>query len=108
MQSEDFSRSDRLSDHIKSEISEILRDQVKDPRLQGLTIIRVELSKDIKRALIFYSPFNSFKDINEEDIQEGFLKAKGFIRKVLAERLNIKRLPDISFEADKSEFLEIR
>jgi len=108
MHSEDFSRSDRLSDLIKSEISEILRDNVKDPRLQGLTVIRVELSKDIKKALIFYSPFNSFNDINTEDIEEGLLKAKSFIRKVLAKRLKIKRLPEIFFEADKLEFLEIR
>jgi len=50
MQSIDFTRSDRLSDQIRAEISIILRDEVKDPRLEGLTIIKVELSKDIKKA----------------------------------------------------------
>tara|TARA_B100000586_G_C19962719_1_gene364431 strand:+ start:331 stop:654 length:324 start_codon:yes stop_codon:yes gene_type:complete len=106
MQSEDFSRSDRLADQIKSEISIILRDQVKDPRLKGLTILKVQLSTDIKKASVYYSPFNSFKDINLEDIKEGLSKAKGFIRRVLAKRLKVKRIPEISFEPEPSEFLE--
>ena len=46
MKSSDFDRSDRLSDQIRTEIAEILRNDVKDPRLEGITIIKVELSKD--------------------------------------------------------------
>ena len=42
MRTLDFTRSDRLSDQIKIEISSILRDEVKDPRLEGLTIMKVE------------------------------------------------------------------
>ena len=41
MHSQDFSRSDRLSDQIRTEISAILREEVKDPRLKGLTLIKV-------------------------------------------------------------------
>ena len=52
MKSIDFSRSDRLGDLIKSEISLILKNDVKDPRLHGLTIVSVELSKDIRLSLI--------------------------------------------------------
>ena len=53
MHSQDFSRAERLSDLIRAEVSEIIRDHVKDPRLKGITIISVELSKDIKNAFIF-------------------------------------------------------
>ena len=60
MQSLDFSRSDRLSDQVRDEIAIILREEVKDPRLKGLTIIRVEISKDIKKAYIYFSSINSF------------------------------------------------
>ena len=48
MHSQDFNRSDRLSDQIRTEVSFILQKEVKDPRLKGLTIIKVDLSKDIK------------------------------------------------------------
>ena len=41
MKSSDFNRSDRLSDQIRTEIATILRNEVKDPRLEGITIIKV-------------------------------------------------------------------
>ena len=54
MHSQDFNRSDRLSDQIRMEVSSNLQKDVKDPRLKGLNIIKVDLSKDIKKPL-FYS-----------------------------------------------------
>ena len=54
MKSSDFKRSDRLSDQIKMEISSILRNDVRDPRLEGITIIKVEISNDISRAIYIF------------------------------------------------------
>ena len=100
MRSEDFSRADRLSDLLRSEISLILRDEVKDTRLEGLTIIKVDLSKDIKKAYVFFSTLNSFNDTEFSEIEDGLQKAKGFIRSALGRRIKIKRLPELSFERD--------
>jgi len=100
MRSEDFSRADRLSDLLRSEISLILRDEVKDPRLEGLTIIKVDLSKDIKKAYVFFSTLNSFNNTEFSEIEDGLQKAKGFIRSALGRRIKIKRLPELSFERD--------
>ena len=100
MRSEDFSRADRLSDLLRSEISLILRDEVKDPRLEGLTIIKVDISKDIKKAYVFFSTLNSFNDTEFSEIEDGLQKAKGFIRSALGRRIKIKRLPELSFERD--------
>ena len=105
MKSLDFSRSDRLSDQIKSEISLILRDEVKDPRLNGLTIVKVELSKDIRKTYIYFSSFNSFNETKVQDVLLGLNKAKGFMRSCLGKRLTIKRVPELIFEQDKSELL---
>ena len=91
MYSQDFSRSDRLSDQIRTEISAILREEVKDPRLKGLTIIKVKLSKDIKQAFIFFSAFNSFSEIKLEDVFIGLSKAKGFIRKIIRSKIESKK-----------------
>ena len=101
MRSSDFTRSDRLSDQIRTEISAILRDEVKDPRLKGITIIKVELSKDISKAYIFFSPLNSFSEINFQEVDEALKKAKGFIRSTLGKKLNIKRIPDHDFQEDE-------
>ena len=101
MKSTDFTRSDRLSDQIKTELSSILVNQVKDPRLEGLTIIRVELSNDIKKAYVFFSTLNSFTKVDFEEIKVTLDTAKGFIRSNLAKRLRIKRLPELNFQEDQ-------
>ena len=100
MQSPDFKRSDRISDLIKVEISNILSFEVKDPRVRGITILRVELSSDMKNSFIFFSSDNSFNDLDSEEILVGLEKAKGFIRKKLSNNLNLRRTPEIFFKEE--------
>ena len=100
MPSPDFKRSDRISDLIKVEISNILSFEVKDPRVKGITILRVELSSDMKKSFIFFSSDNSFNDLNSEEIIVGLEKAKGFIRKKLSNNLNLRRTPEIHFRQE--------
>ena len=101
MHSQDFNRSDRLSDQIRTEVSFILQKEVKDPRLKGLTIIKVDLSKDIKKAYILFSALNSFNHIDLEEVRAVLEKAKGFIRSMLGKRLEIKRIPELFFDTDQ-------
>ena len=108
MYSQDFTRSDRISDQIRSEISFVLKDQVKDPRLLGLTIIKVETTKDLKKAYIYYSTYNSFNKTKSEEVERGLQKAKGFIRKLLSQRLTIKRVPEICFMKDEKHLVTLR
>ena len=100
MPSPDFKRSDRISDLIKVEISNILSFEVKDPRVRGITILRVELSSDMKNSFIFFSSDNSFNDLDSEEILVGLEKAKGFIRKKLSNNLNLRRTPEIFFKEE--------
>ncbi len=102
MTSPDFKRSDRISDLIKVEISNILSFEVKDPRLRGITILEVELSADMKKSFIIYSSNNSFNDLDSKEILEGLQKAKGFIRKRLSTNLNLRRTPEIDFREDSN------
>ena len=108
MYSQDFTRSDRISDQIRSEISFVLKDQVKDPRLFGLTIIKVETTKDLKKAYIYYSTYTSFNQTKSEEVERGLQKAKGFIRKLLSQRLPIKRVPEICFMKDEKHLVTLR
>ena len=100
MPSPDFKRSDRISDLIKVEISNILSFEVKDPRVRGITILRVELSSDMKNSFIFFSSDNSFNDLDSKEILVGLEKAKGFIRKKLSNNLNLRRTPEIFFKQE--------
>ena len=100
MPSPDFKRSDRISDLIKVEISNILSFEVKDPRVRGITVLRVDLSSDMKNAFIFFSSDNSFNDLDTEEILGGLEKAKGFIRKKLSNNLSLRRTPEIYFKEE--------
>ena len=100
MPSPDFKRSDRISDLIKVEISNILSFEVKDPRVRGITVLRVDLSSDMKNAFIFFSSDNSFNDLDTEEILVGLEKAKGFIRKKLSNNLSLRRTPEILFKEE--------
>ncbi len=101
MPSQDFKRSDRIADLIKVEISQVLSQEVRDPRVQGITVLNVLLTSDMKKADIFISQSNSFNEIDPEEVKKGLEKAKGFIRRKLSKNLNLRRTPEIFFKLEE-------
>lgn len=94
-------RAQRLSEEIKRETSDILRNGVKDPRVGPLlSITQVEVSRDLSYAKIFVSLLGS-KQAKKEAL-EGLERAKGFIKRELGGRLKLRCTPDISFIMDDS------
>ncbi len=93
-------RSDRVGDQILREISNLLLRKVKDPRLKRVTLTDVRMTKDLKRAYVYYSLFGG--DEQKKQAHTGFESAKGFIRKEIADRLHLKYIPDIQFLYDIS------
>ncbi|KYO65765.1 30S ribosome-binding factor RbfA [Thermovenabulum gondwanense] len=97
----EFSRTDRIAGEIKKAVSEIINNDLKDPRIQGLiSVTKVEVSKDLRHAKIFLSIFGN--DSEKEEIISTIQKAEGFIRKELGSRIRIKFLPELSFKLDES------
>ncbi|MDC0141764.1 30S ribosome-binding factor RbfA [Gammaproteobacteria bacterium] len=101
MPSQDFKRSDRIADLIKVEISQVLSLEVRDPRVQGITVLNVLLTSDMKKADIFISQSNSFNEIDTEEVKKGLEKAKGFIRRKLSKNLNLRKTPEIFFKLEE-------
>lgn len=91
-----YKRSERLKEEIQRIIAEAIRFETRDPRIENVTILRVEVSDDLKFAKIFFSAFD-----NNEKALEGFKSAKGYLRSILAKKLRVKFIPDISFEIEK-------
>jgi len=94
-------RIERVNSLIRQEISELLRRQVKDPRLGNLIAITdVSTSSDLRHARVFVSRIG-----NEEEKQETLsvlAAASGFFRNELAKRLRLRRIPELSFQRDDS------
>lgn len=101
-----MSRRDRVAEAIRKEVSLILHDNLKDPRLGFVTITDVELTGDLRNATVFYSVLG-----NEEvykKTKEALKSGLGFIRRLVAERINLRLAPEIIFREDRSSEYSVR
>jgi ribosome-binding factor A len=97
----DYQRSDRVGDLLLEVVAELLRREIRDPRLQWLNLTGVKVSKDLRHAKVF---FNLLGEVGDKDAALAGLKsAGGFIRSKVAEKLNLRFVPAIEFTYDESE-----
>lgn len=95
-----FSRSDRIAQQIQRELAELLRTEVKDPRIGMVTITDVEVSRDYSHAKVFYTVIGSEQD--RAAIDAGLKHAAGFLHSQLFHRLKLRIVPQLHFEYDVS------
>ena len=101
-----MSRKDKVQDAIQKEVSSIIQNELKDPRLGFVTITAVEITQDLRYAKIFYSVLG--KDEEHKKSQEALNSASGFIRRLIAERIQLRFAPEIVFKEDKSSEYSVR
>lgn len=94
-------RPQRLGQRILEEVSELLLGELKDPRIGSATITAVRVTPDLRQAFVGISVIGSNKE--KKQTLEGLRAATPFIRHQLAERLDIRRVPDLAFQLDDSE-----
>jgi ribosome-binding factor A len=92
-------RKNRVADLIREVVSDIIKNDTKDPRIQGVTITEVTMSSDLKSARIYFS---CLTDGKTEAHLAGLQSAEGFIRKRLRDELDLKYVPQITFIYDSS------
>jgi ribosome-binding factor A len=93
-------RPKRVADMIKNEIALLLLRKVKDPRLTSVSIVDAEVTKDLRRAIVYYSVLGD--DSQVKKAAEGLDRAKGFIRSHLARELGMRVTPELVFKQDRS------
>lgn len=91
-------KSDRVAELIQTHLSQLLLTDVRDPRLDGVTITEVKLDREIEHADIFVSALGD--DAREDEVMAGLKKASGFLRRELAQRLRLRRIPQLHFKWD--------
>ena len=92
-------RRGRINDEVQMELASILRD-VKDPRVSGafVSVTAVDVTPDLKFAKIYYSSLMGDK----KELARGLRAASGFIRSQIAQRLNLRITPELTFILDDS------
>lgn len=91
-------RTQRIADRIREEISELLIFEIQDPRLVGISITDVTVDRELVIAHIYVSALEGSERADE--VLEGLIHARGYIRHVLAERINLRTFPQLRFHWD--------
>ncbi|MCK9283510.1 MAG: 30S ribosome-binding factor RbfA [Rhodocyclaceae bacterium] len=95
-----FSRSDRVSEQILRELAELIRLELKDPRVSLVTLTAVEVTADYAHAKVFYT---TLADADQRaEIERGLKRSAGFLRRELGRRVRIHHTPELHFVFDAS------
>jgi len=96
----EFSRGQRVAEQIRRELAELIRQELKDPRVNFVSFTEVELTPDYAHAKIFFTAIGGAESVPE--ILEGLRRASGFLRRELGKRIRIHTLPELHFHYDRS------
>jgi ribosome-binding factor A len=94
------SRPERIGDQIRVEITGMLSRQVHDPGIGFLTVTRVEVTRDLQHARVYYTTLGDQKARCES--ARALERASPFLRRQLAGRLRLRRAPELQFFYDES------
>jgi len=96
----DYPRARRIADQIQRELSEIIRLELKDPRVGMITLTDVEVTPDYSHAKVFFTRLGDEADNGK--ILKALEHAGGFLRSELAHRMRLRLVPELHFEYDES------
>jgi ribosome-binding factor A len=92
-------RQIQVADEIHQIISVLLQREMKDPRIGFVTVTQVEVTQDLKYARIFVSVMGSPEE--QHDTMAALASGRGFMRRELAGRMDIRAVPEIQFKLDR-------
>ncbi|WP_018989820.1 30S ribosome-binding factor RbfA [Aromatoleum toluclasticum] len=96
----EYSRSQRVAEQVRRELAELIRLEVKDPRVGFITLTDVEITPDYAHAKVFFTSMRGEEGLDE--ILIGLRRASGFLRRELGKRVRIHTLPELHFHYDPS------
>lgn len=94
-------KNTRINGEVMKELSTIIRQEIKDPRIHMMTsVTSVEVTPDLKTCKAYISVLGNDKEKNDTIV--GLRSGEGYIRRLLAKRLNLRNTPEIQFKLDES------
>jgi len=94
----DYARTDRVAEQMQRELAELLRLEVRDPRVRMVTLTGVEVARDYSHAKVFYTALEGKND----KMQQGLDHASGFLRGRLFHSMKLRVTPQLHFVYDES------
>ncbi len=95
-------RTERVGELIHHQISLMLDREISDPRLSNITVIRVEMSGDLRIAKVYVASRDKSAEMNEKEIRDALAHAAGYFRRQVARTVDLRYAPEIRFYIDHS------
>lgn len=92
-------RAARVAKEMQRQLSVILRDDLKDPRIGFTTITGVTITDDLRSAKVYFTTLGG--GVQENNALVAFNRANGFIRRLIGQRIDLRLVPEIVFKLDK-------
>src|SRR5687767_2019674 len=93
-------RVERIQEQVREEVSQMLATEVRDPGVGLVTVTRAKVTADLSLARIYWTIIGDAAE--RKKTQKALERASGFVRHLLAERLSLRRVPEVKFTFDKS------
>lgn len=93
-------RVERIQEQVREEVSQMLQTEVRDPGVGLVTVTRAKVTADLSLARIYWTIIGN--DEERKKTQKALERASGFVRHLLAERLTLRRSPEVKFIFDQS------
>jgi len=90
-------KNERINNNIQKEISYIIANEVKNPNIKFVTITAVDVTSDLSYARVYFTTLG-----NATETLKGLKSAKGYIRRTLADRIELRHIPELEFIYDES------
>ncbi|MEX0806322.1 MAG: 30S ribosome-binding factor RbfA [Candidatus Binatia bacterium] len=96
----DYQRSERVGDLLIEVIAEVLREEIRDPRVAAVTITAAKVSKDLRQARVYFTILGGLA--GKDAVLAGLQSATGFIRSRAGKQLKLRYVPTLEFFYDQS------
>jgi len=95
-------RTEKISQLLKGEVARVLREEATDPRLELVTVTRIDVAPDLSNALVYWSVMGDTSEERLDAVTRGLDSAAGFLRGRIARTLPLKKTPELRFRHDPS------
>ena len=95
-------RTERIGEQIRAELARLLHEEATDPRIGLVTLTQVDVSPDLSNARVYWSVMKSEDSNDLAATEAGLVSASGFLRHRLAQRLDLKKVPELRFRFDSA------
>lgn len=90
-------KNERINSNMQKEISYIIANEIKNPNIKFVTITACDVTSDLSYAKVYFTTLGDSKET-----LKGLKNAKGYIRRILADRIELRHIPELEFIYDES------